>query len=102
MLKGTSQKPQGKLATAYSQTEVYRATALGGKADVVDNSSSNPPTYVMESRRIEAIARPRLFLIYARRLPQHEMAKRRSDGLGRVVLPGLRFESDDAPALLDD
>jgi len=31
MLKGTSQKPQGKLATAYSQTEVYRATALGAK-----------------------------------------------------------------------
>jgi hypothetical protein len=36
------------------------------------------------------------------RLPQHEMSKRRSDRFGRVVLPCLRFEGDDAAALLDD
>jgi hypothetical protein len=36
------------------------------------------------------------------RLPQLEMSKRRSDRFGRVVLPCLRFEGDDAAALLDD
>jgi len=30
------------------------------------------------------------------------MAEGRGDRLGRVVLPGLRFKRDDAPALLDD
>src|SRR5882757_6595300 len=44
----------------------------------------------------------RLFLIRVRNLPQHEMTKRRRDRPGRVVLPGLRLESDDAAALLDD
>src|SRR5208282_5026949 len=53
------------------------------------------------SRR-RAIAWTRLFLIQARRLPQHEMSERRGDGLGRVVLPRLRLESDDAPTLLDN
>src|SRR5581483_1599469 len=30
------------------------------------------------------------------------MPECRGDGLGWIVLPGLRLESDDAPALLDD
>src|SRR5262245_53053505 len=43
-----------------------------------------------------------LFLVHARHRPQHEMAKCRGDGLAGIVLPGLRLEGDDAPALLDD
>src|SRR5581483_2511499 len=42
------------------------------------------------------------FLVRSRRLPQHEMAERRGDGLCGIFLPGLRLEGDDAPALLDD
>src|SRR4030088_2448808 len=44
----------------------------------------------------------RLLLIDVRRAPKHEMTEGRGDRLGRIVLPGLCLESDDAPARLDD
>src|SRR3954447_791434 len=43
-----------------------------------------------------------LFVLHRRRQPQHEMSERRGDRLGWIVLPGLRLERHDAPALLDD
>src|SRR5262249_22943756 len=43
-----------------------------------------------------------LFLARARHRPQHEMAKCRGNRLVGIVLPSLRLEGDDAPALLDN
>src|SRR5262245_41512676 len=45
---------------------------------------------------------PGLFFLLARRRPQHEVAECGGDRPVRIVLPGARFERDDAPALLDD
>src|SRR6516162_10607651 len=57
-----------------------------------------PRRTIRQAKQLKAI----LFLVASRRLSQHEVTERRGDGLGRVFLPGLGFESYDAPALLDD
>ena len=51
---------------------------------------------IFESGLTDTLSPPPLFLIRVRRLPQHEMPERRRDRFGRVVLPRLRLEGDDA------
>ncbi len=50
----------------------------------------------------ECACRKRSFLFLLPGLPQLEVPECGSDRLGRILLPGLRLEGDDALALPDD